>query len=93
MVIFPPGGSLKRSSQHREEEEEEDALVVAHFAAASARFGISVSCCSCRCDSCPFGAVLQRQALKKTGNKEVEKSLFWTKKKGVARGGGGVGGG
>ncbi len=59
MVIFPQGRSLKRSSLRREEEEEEeDALVVAHFAAASARFGISVSCCSRRCDSCPFGVVL-----------------------------------
>ncbi len=58
MVIFPQG-SLKRSSQCREAaEEEEDALVVAHFAAASARFGISVSFCSRRCDSCAFGAVL-----------------------------------
>lgn len=49
-----------------------------------------MSCCSRRCDSCPFGAVLNGKH-KKTGHKEVEKSLFWTKKS-VAPGGGGVGG-
>jgi hypothetical protein len=93
VVIFPQGRSLKRSSQRREEEEEEEeeALVVAHFAAASAPFGIfcefllsssrllSVWCCALTASR------------KKTGNKEVEKSLLWTKKKSVARGGG-VGG-